>query len=65
MATITGSDQSSERSRKFQENFPGLDLHQENWTSEDQEELDFLQKEFGWFASPQQKLVHEDEYPTN
>ncbi len=40
-------------------------LHKETWTAEDQKQLEYAQREFGWFASPQQKLVHEDEYPTN
>ncbi len=40
-------------------------LHQETWTAEDQKQLQYVQKEFGWFASPQQKAVHEDEYPIN
>ncbi|MGI2904766.1 hypothetical protein [Tolypothrix sp. VBCCA 56010] len=40
-------------------------LHQETWTAEDQKQLKYAQKEFGWFASPQQKSIHEDEYPTS
>ncbi|MEH1907412.1 hypothetical protein [Nostoc sp.] len=40
-------------------------LHQESWTSENQKQLEYVQKEFGWFESPQQKSVHEDEYPAN
>ncbi|MBD2606313.1 NERD domain-containing protein [Scytonema hofmannii FACHB-248] len=40
-------------------------LNKEIWTEEDQKNLEYAQREFGWFASPQQKSVHEDEYPTN
>lgn len=40
-------------------------LYKETWTDEDQKHLEYAQKEFGWFVSPQQKSVHEDEYPTN
>jgi hypothetical protein len=40
-------------------------LHKETWTDEDQKQLEYVQKEFGWFANPQQKSVHEDEYPIN
>ncbi|AVH63862.1 nuclease-related domain-containing protein [Nostoc sp. 'Peltigera membranacea cyanobiont' N6] len=40
-------------------------LHKQTWTAEDQKQLEYAQREFGWFASPQQKSVHEQEYPTN
>ena len=40
-------------------------LNKEIWTEEDQKNLEYVQREFGWFATPQQKSVHEDEYPTN
>jgi len=33
------------------------------WTEEDQRQMEFAQKEFGYFVTPQMKSVHEDEYP--
>ncbi|MHC5895702.1 hypothetical protein [Nostoc sp.] len=40
-------------------------LHKQTWTAEDQKQLEYAQREFEWFVAPQQKLFHEDEYPTN
>ncbi|MBR8834456.1 MAG: NERD domain-containing protein [Stigonema ocellatum SAG 48.90 = DSM 106950] len=40
-------------------------LHQETWTDENQKQLEYAQKEFGWFVNPQQTAVHEEEYPIN
>jgi hypothetical protein len=40
-------------------------LHLETWTDENHKQLEYVQKEFGWFVSPQQTAVHEDEYPIN
>jgi hypothetical protein len=40
-------------------------LHQETWTDENQKQLEYVQKEFGWFVGSQQTPVHEDEYPIN
>lgn len=34
-----------------------------NWTDEDQENLDILQKQMGIFVNPKLKIVSEDEYP--
>jgi hypothetical protein len=36
---------------------------QRTWTTEDQEKMDFLQREMGFFASPIKTKSHEDEYP--
>ncbi|MFH1940708.1 MAG: hypothetical protein ABIL68_01290, partial [bacterium] len=33
------------------------------WTDELQEQMDYAQKEFGYFANPRFTKVHEDEYP--
>lgn len=33
------------------------------WTEEDQRQMEFAQKEFGYFVSPQNLSIHEDEYP--
>jgi len=33
------------------------------WTDEDQLRMEYAQKEFGYFATPQMKSVHEDEFP--
>lgn len=33
------------------------------WTKEDQRQMEFAQKEFGYFVTPQLKSVHEDEFP--
>jgi len=38
-------------------------LYMESWTSEDQNRLQEIQKELGYFKNPLQNLVHEDEYP--
>jgi hypothetical protein len=38
-------------------------LHKELWITEDQNHLEEIQKELGYFKSPLQKSVHEDEYP--
>lgn len=33
------------------------------WTEEDKEQMDYLQRECGYFSEPQINHVHEDEYP--
>lgn len=33
------------------------------WTEYDQRQMEFAQKEFGYFVTPQMKSVHEDEFP--
>ena len=39
-------------------------LYKPTWTDEDQRQMEFCQKEFGYFASPLEQPIHEDEYPT-
>ncbi len=38
-------------------------LHKDEWTHEDQKTAEKLRDDFGLFRNPQQKCVHEDEYP--
>jgi hypothetical protein len=38
-------------------------LYRQIWTDEDQQQMEFAQKEFGYFASPLEQSIHEDEYP--
>lgn len=33
------------------------------WTNELQKEMEFVQKEFGYFVNPIKNELHEDEYP--
>lgn len=40
-------------------------LSKDTWTPEDQTQLVYLQKEFGYFTNPLQTQTHEDEYPTS
>ena len=42
-----------------------LYLYKDTWTSEDQTQLECLQKEFGYFVNPIQSQMHEDEYPNS
>ncbi len=39
-------------------------LHQATWTTEDQERMEGIQKDLGYFVNPTQTTAHEDEYPT-
>ena len=39
-------------------------LHKPTWTAADQEQAEFAQQEFGFFAQPHQTRVYEEEYPT-
>lgn len=39
-------------------------LHKPDWTDEDQTNLEFAQKEFGYFVRPLQTPIREDEYPS-
>jgi len=39
-------------------------LHMPVWRKEDQTQMEYAQKEFGFFATPQSLAVHEDEYPS-
>jgi hypothetical protein len=41
-----------------------LHLHKLSWIEEDQKHLEYLQKEFGYFISPVQTHLNEDEYPS-
>ena len=38
-------------------------LHIPTWTDEDQRQMEFAQKELGYFESPLEQSIHEDEYP--
>ena len=38
-------------------------LYKEIWTEEDQKQMRYAQKEFGYFATPRMQKVSEDEYP--
>ncbi len=38
-------------------------LEKDTWTAEDKSEMEYVQKEFGFFRSPEQTCMHEDEYP--
>ena len=40
-----------------------INLNIPKWTDELQKQIEYAQKEFGYFANPQSTLVHEDEYP--
>ena len=40
-------------------------LSKDTWTPEDQTQLVYLQKEFGYFTNPLQTQTHEDEYPNS
>lgn len=40
-------------------------LFKDTWTLEDKTQLEYLQKEFGYFTSPVQSQIHEDEYPNS
>jgi len=40
-------------------------LFKDTWTPEDQTQLEYLQKEFGYFTNPIQSRMHEDEYPNS
>ena len=39
-------------------------MHKPDWTVEDQRELEFVQKEFGWFSNATQSRLKADEYPS-
>ena len=39
-------------------------MHKPDWTVEDQRELEFVQKEFGWFSNATQSRMKADEYPS-
>lgn len=39
-------------------------LHKDKWTEEDQKQMTYAQKEFGFFANPRLQKIHEDEYPS-
>ncbi len=43
--------------------FDLVHMHMPQWTDDMQEQMDYLQKEFGYFAKPKLTKVHEDEYP--
>ncbi len=43
--------------------FDLIHMHIPQWTVELQEQMDYAQKEFGYFANPRLTKVHEDEYP--
>jgi len=43
--------------------FDLLNLHIPNWNENLQKQFEYLQKEFGYFSSPQYMEIHEDEYP--
>jgi len=43
--------------------FDLLYLNIPKWTDELQEQIEYAQKEFGYFANPQSIQIHEDEYP--
>lgn len=43
--------------------FDLLYLHIPEWTEELQKQIEYAQKEFGYFANPQSAQFHEDEYP--
>jgi len=43
--------------------FDLMHMHIPKWAGKLQEQMDYLQKEFGYFASPRLTKVHEDEYP--
>ena len=43
--------------------FDLVHMHMPQWTDELQKQMDYLQKEFGYFAKPKLMKVHEDEYP--
>jgi len=40
-------------------------LSKDTWTPEDQTQLEYLQKEFGYFTNPIRSQMHEDEYPNS
>lgn len=40
-------------------------MYHEQWTEEDQKQMEYAQRKFGYFLNPQLKKSHEDEYPTN
>ncbi len=37
-------------------------LHKPSWTAEDQKQLEYLQRQFGYFSNPVQSKIREDEY---
>jgi hypothetical protein len=43
--------------------FDLLYLYIPQWTDELQKQIEYAQKEFGYFANPQYMKIHEDEYP--
>ncbi len=43
--------------------FDLVHMHMPQWTDDMQKQMDYLQKEFGYFAKPRLTKVHEDEYP--
>ncbi|MDP1990661.1 MAG: hypothetical protein Q8K00_06510 [Syntrophales bacterium] len=43
--------------------FDLLYLNITKWTDKLQEQIEYAQKEFGYFANPQSMKIHEDEYP--
>jgi hypothetical protein len=44
--------------------FDLVHIQMPQWTDELQKQMDYLQKEFGYFTKPKLTKVHEDEYPT-
>lgn len=43
--------------------FDLIHLHKPTWNREDQQQMEFAKREFGYFVSPLEQLIHEDEYP--
>ena len=43
--------------------FDLLYLYIPEWTDELQKQIEYAQKEFGYFANPKYMKIHEDEYP--
>jgi hypothetical protein len=50
-----------ERGKGF--SFDVIYIHKPEWTEDDQKEMEYAQKEFGYFSNPVYRSMHGDEYP--